>query len=147
MARILLLPDDHTLLVFRMPGSAWDWATALNSGRQSLPSDPEHPNRPGPALPLSLAPFGPLQAEYQHDLVIVTPASASRLAAPFLSWGELQVLRALADGLTPKEISQGLDVALGTISYHLRQIRLRLNAATNEQAVARAVAWGLIQVE
>lgn len=57
---------------------------------------------------------------------------------------ELDVLRALADGLTTKEIARALGVSPNTVKTHLARLFEKLAATTRTGAVARARTLGLL---
>ena len=55
-----------------------------------------------------------------------------------LSEGEQEVLRCVAQGLTDRCIGGALGISHYTVSFHLRNIRRKLNAASRTEAVTRA---------
>jgi len=61
-----------------------------------------------------------------------------------LSPREVQCLRGLACGLDNAGIARALSISLPTVALHLSNARKKLQALTREQAVARAVGFGLI---
>jgi DNA-binding CsgD family transcriptional regulator len=63
-----------------------------------------------------------------------------------LSRRELQAIRLLAAGRTPKEAAYRMSVAPKTFEGLLRTARYRLGAETNEQAVLVAAARGLVEL-
>ncbi len=65
---------------------------------------------------------------------------------PELTRRETQALTLLALGCSNRLIAQKLNIALPTVAMHLQSARRRLNAKSREQAVAIAVASGLISV-
>lgn len=58
---------------------------------------------------------------------------------------ELAVLAQLADGRTNKEIADGLFMSPATVKSHLARIYEKLEVADRRQAVARALALGLLR--
>jgi len=56
---------------------------------------------------------------------------------------ELECLRWVADGKTDWEISMILSISSATVKFHLDRARVKLNAVTRAQAVARLVLSGL----
>jgi LuxR family maltose regulon positive regulatory protein len=94
---------------------------------------------------------GTLQ-EYRHTLLVafgVQPdalVAASRpqpLAGP-LSQRELEVLRLVSQGLSNREISERLVLALDTVKGHNRRIYEKLQVERRTEAVARARELGLV---
>ncbi|MGV2806068.1 LuxR family transcriptional regulator, partial [Clostridium perfringens] len=61
-----------------------------------------------------------------------------------LSRRELEVLRLIADGLSNRQISERLFVALSTVKGHNRMIFDKLQATRRTEAVARARERGLL---
>lgn len=58
---------------------------------------------------------------------------------------ELGVLRGLAAGLSRREIGNELYVSLNTVKTHARELYRKLGATSQEEAVARAEAAGLLE--
>ena len=67
-----------------------------------------------------------------------------RLADP-LSTRELEVLRALCEGLSNKEIAAKLGLTEGTVKNHMTQVLSKLGALDRTQAALRAHALGLLK--
>jgi DNA-binding CsgD family transcriptional regulator len=59
-----------------------------------------------------------------------------------LSRRERECLRWLALGLRSAEIADRLGIALVTVDLHFRRVRAKLNAATREEALAKAIISG-----
>jgi len=66
-------------------------------------------------------------------------------AAVRLTPRELQCLALAGEGLTAAEISARLQVAERTVIFHLANAQDALGASNRLQAVARAVALGLVR--
>lgn len=71
---------------------------------------------------------------------VVTPAA---LPEP-LSAREREVLRALAQGATNRELAVALSISAGTVRWHLSNIYGKLGVQRRTQAVARGRALGLL---
>jgi DNA-binding NarL/FixJ family response regulator len=56
-----------------------------------------------------------------------------------LSDRELEVLRALTDGLSNKEISAKLFISLPTVRFHLKNIYAKLHVNSRTEAVIKAM--------
>ncbi len=80
---------------------------------------------------------------HDSDIRVVTPAPPQRLVEP-LSERELEVLQLIAQGLSNREISQQLFLALDTVKGHNRRIFGKLQVQRRTEAVARAQDLGLL---
>jgi LuxR family maltose regulon positive regulatory protein len=94
-----------------------------------------------------------LSADYAGRLMAACPLlqSAERAAprsasasAPALSRREMEVLLAIADGLSNLEIAERLSVSPGTVKVHTRNIYEKLDVKSRTQALAKAKSSGLI---
>jgi two-component system NarL family response regulator len=85
-----------------------------------------------------------------HGGTWVSPAIASRLLARLtrvqLTQRETAVLRLVAAGKANKEIGQSLYITEGTVKIHLTHLFEKLGATSRTDAVAKAVARGLIRL-
>lgn len=70
----------------------------------------------------------------------------SRRATENLTPREREVLRALADGLSDKEISQRLHVGIGTVRNHIVSIFGKLGVHSRLQALVFAVRHGIVEI-
>jgi DNA-binding NarL/FixJ family response regulator len=64
-----------------------------------------------------------------------------------LSARELDVLRALVDGYSNKEIARRLDVGEETVKAHLKGIFMKLGATDRTQAAIAAIRHGIVHLE
>jgi DNA-binding NarL/FixJ family response regulator len=60
---------------------------------------------------------------------------------------ELEVLQALADGLSDREISERFHVGSATVRTHVTSILAKLGAASRLQALVLAVRHGLVKID
>ena len=60
---------------------------------------------------------------------------------------EREVLALLAKGLTDAQIAEMLELSPATVQTHVRNAKGKLGARTRAQAVALALASGLIELE
>jgi two-component system, NarL family, response regulator DevR len=60
---------------------------------------------------------------------------------------EMEVLRALADGLSDKEMSESLHVGVGTVRNHLVSIFGKLGVNSRLQALVFALRRGLVEID
>lgn len=58
---------------------------------------------------------------------------------------ELEILKAMADGLTRQEVAKSLFIGTETVKTHLLHIRAKLNAKNTAHAVAIALRRGMIE--
>ena len=94
---------------------------------------------------------GTLQ-EYRHTLLVAFGAQPEALPAAShpqplaepLSQRELEVLRLISQGLSNREISERLVLALDTVKGHNRRIYEKLQVERRTEAVARARELGLL---
>jgi len=81
-------------------------------------------------------------------IVLLRGGSDTRAAIPPLALGlsdrELQVLKALADGLSYKRIADMSNLSVHTVRTYLRRIYRKLQVSTSTEAVSRAAKAGLI---
>ena len=71
----------------------------------------------------------------------------SRLAPPPLTERELEIIRALARGMSDRQISQSLGISEKTVRNHTSNIYRKLHIFDRTQAVIYAVREGVIDVE
>ncbi|RMG54404.1 MAG: DNA-binding response regulator [Gammaproteobacteria bacterium] len=86
-----------------------------------------------------------ISQEVAADLVFSDlPGSASEMASQ-LSNRELQILRLLAEGLTPKEIASQLNLSPQTVSTYKKRLNQKLNTRTTVDLLRVAMEYGLIE--
>jgi len=71
----------------------------------------------------------------------------SQLCSNILSYREKEVLKWIKEGKSTWEISKILSISQNTVKFHIKQIKLKLNAVKNTQAVAIAIENGLIDLD
>jgi LuxR family maltose regulon positive regulatory protein len=87
------------------------------------------------------------EAQKSEDESYLPPAPPARSLVEPLSQRELEVLRLIAQGLSNREISERLFIALITVKGHNRKIFSKLQVQRRTEAVARAREMGLLQPE
>lgn len=101
------------------------------------------------------SPMRLLQEQEQRDLRVLLERSTEgvlndwqhdRDDVPSLTGREHQILRLSALGLSSEQIASQLNVAEVTVRFHLKASRKKLSAANKTEAVAKAIALGLIQL-
>jgi len=85
-----------------------------------------------------------LMTEFSRLSERSSETASQRLPDP-LSDRELDVLRALCDGLTNKEIGSKLGLTEGTVKNHMTQVLGKLGALDRTQAALRAHKLGLLK--
>jgi DNA-binding NarL/FixJ family response regulator len=73
-----------------------------------------------------------------------TPAAEAPLESP-LTPRELDVVRALCEGATNRQIAQKLHLSLSTVKGHLERITDKLEVSDRTQAAVRAIELGLVR--
>ncbi len=79
-----------------------------------------------------------------EDKPDLSPAPSAQPLSEPLSQRELEVLHFIAQGLTNREISERLFLALDTVKGHNRKIFDKLQVQSRTEAVARARELGLL---
>ena len=139
MTRVLFLPNEQTLCFCETP---LDLEELLKVVRDGCWQPPE-PYRLPEGLPLNAFRLG--------GLVILTPAqplqeNSAPADAPGLdrqlSLRQRQVLQALAEGLTTKQIALRLGLHPRTVALHVAALKTRFGSHTRAQSVDRAAALG-----
>lgn len=56
------------------------------------------------------------------------------------------ILKMLANGKRPKDIAKDLNLAVGTINAHIRELKLILSAGTPTELITKSIKEGIINV-
>ncbi len=83
-------------------------------------------------------------AVHLHDGAMRSHTLTRALRAPNLSQREVEILQWIAAGKSQQDVGDILGISHRTVEVHLRSGRDKLYALTTPQAVARAIAMGLI---
>lgn len=83
-------------------------------------------------------------AVHVHDGAMRSHTLTRTLRAPQLSHREVEILQWIAAGKSQQDVGDILGISHRTVEVHLRSGRDKLYALTTPQAVARAIAMGLI---
>ena len=143
MARLLFLPNDDTVLLLQSDLGPEDLIRAVLEGKWSPPAGVgDGSQRAFRAVRLGsyviitpLEPYAPCETE----------ALAGR--AIKLSTRQTEVLQALCEGLTDKEIAARPGVSAHTITNHIGILKSRLGARTRAESISRALALGLVKMK
>jgi len=65
--------------------------------------------------------------------------------APLLTPRELDVLRAVSEGHTNKEIARRLDISQHTVKFHLESLMRKLGVSSRAEAVAKSLSLHLLE--
>jgi two-component system nitrate/nitrite response regulator NarL len=65
--------------------------------------------------------------------------------SPLLTPREVEILAALGEGLSNKEIARRLGISAHTVKFHLEAVFSKLQAGTRAEAVAKGLRRGLIE--
>lgn len=81
-----------------------------------------------------------------HDLMREAPPAPAAAGETALTARELDVLGALADGLSNKAIARRLGISFHTVKFHVAGILAKLDADSRTEAVAKAAQRGLVML-
>lgn len=65
---------------------------------------------------------------------------------PSIVWAGKQCLEEIARGKRVEGVAERLKIAPVTVEMHLRNVRFKLGASTNPEAVAKAIMLGAINI-
>lgn len=83
-------------------------------------------------------------ANLAHLALSAALCRANCAMLPTLSPRELEVVRWMADGKTSEEIALLLRISVHTVNFHVRNVKVKLQAANKTAAVASAIGLGLL---
>jgi DNA-binding CsgD family transcriptional regulator len=145
MTRMIFFPGEGSLVVMDSPIPAEELARAVNNGEWVLPSPMNFLNnvrKPGTTL----------QAICQGEIVIVTLGRAGRtkpVEAPAagdpsgISIRQHEVLMALSEGMTTRQIARRMNITERTVNYHIAGIKKAFGSLTRAHSVGKAASLGL----
>jgi len=81
----------------------------------------------------------------EEVVVVLLPGGEVQGPGEQLTPRELEVLNLVAQGLTGKQIATRLAVSRSTVRTHVEHVREKLRCRTRAEAVARAMAMGLLE--
>jgi DNA-binding NarL/FixJ family response regulator len=83
---------------------------------------------------------------FLHPTVSEVSGMLTASKAPFLSQQEVSVLQGLANGYQSKEIAHFVARSKPTVEATVRTLYAKLNARSRAQLVAKAIAFGIIDI-
>jgi DNA-binding NarL/FixJ family response regulator len=81
-----------------------------------------------------------------HDVLRAPPPGAQAAGETVLTARELDVLGALADGLSNKAIARRLGISFHTVKFHVAGILAKLDAESRTEAVTKGAQLGLVML-
>jgi DNA-binding CsgD family transcriptional regulator len=145
MTRMLIFPGEGSCVVMDSPMPPETLTRAVNDGKWTFPAPYGflNPDRNGGAS---------LQASCQNEIVVVTltrpleilPENVqSDLESLKITTRQHQVLMALAEGLSTRQIALRLRIAERTVMYHTARLKEIFGSLTRAQSVGKAASLGL----
>jgi DNA-binding CsgD family transcriptional regulator len=74
------------------------------------------------------------------------PAPNGGLRSPLLTPREVEILLAVGEGLSNKEVARRLGISQHTVKFHLEAVFTKLDAGSRAEAVAKGLRQGLIEL-
>jgi len=143
VTQIILLEDEKKMTIYNISQNSSSLARALESGDWN-PPDEEIADKFDPAEMCLLE---------MPNFVVVLPKDYQWKVQPVhsdeevvLSPRQQQVVQALAEGYTTKQIAYNLGISQRTVMAHIQATKERFGTYTRAQTVSRAQSLGLIQV-
>jgi DNA-binding NarL/FixJ family response regulator len=87
-----------------------------------------------------------LVALLDQSAAAAEPSNRDADGAPRLTAREIEVLAALADGASNKEIARRLDISFHTVKFHVAAILDKLEAESRTEAVVKASQLGIVML-
>ena len=87
-----------------------------------------------------------LAALLDQSAAAAEPSNRDADGAPRLTAREIEVLAALADGASNKEIARRLDISFHTVKFHVAAILDKLEAESRTEAVVKASQLGIVML-
>lgn len=147
MTRILLIENEFTLHWFESPGSLLQVQNALNLGNFSAtlcPTDLEIVMRVSKTTPVQMLQTGNLLVLIPTSSLNSTNQSEQSPDKLCLTRRQTQVLQALINGLSTKQIARQLQLSERTVLLHMHALKERMGVLTREQIILKALSSGLV---
>jgi DNA-binding NarL/FixJ family response regulator len=127
MARLLFLPTRNTLVWLEVHQTPEELLAAIEQGHWIPPPPFEH------------IPIASLQAVCQGDLVTVTASLPDGI--PNVGPRQKEVLVALAEGLTVRQIAYRLKMSPRMVKLHIAELKKKFSSATREELIRKGRFW------
>ena len=132
-------------VVLLVRGPTWDWTGALRHGVKAVLRS----NATGPQIAAAIEAVAAGLTVFHPDQIAAVweaPQVRESLEAlpEALTPREIEVLRAMAEGLGNKEIAARLGISEHTAKFHVASIMGKLGAATRTEAVILGIRHGLV---
>jgi DNA-binding CsgD family transcriptional regulator len=145
MTRLIFFPGEGSFVVLDSPLSAEELTRAVNKGEWTLPAPYGflNPENNGEVF---------LKASCQNDVVVVTfnkpflltPKDGLAMLEPIIiSARQQEVLMAMAEGLSTKQIAIRLMISKRMVHYHIAKLKESYGSLTRAQSVGKAATLGL----
>lgn len=144
-ARRLKAASAAQILMLTISDKDEDLLGALEAGADGYLLKNTEPEALARAIRQVMAGGGALSPEIMPQ--VMQAAGRARQDVPALSPREQEVLQALARGATTAEVAADLVISENTVKTHVRRALRKLDATNRPEAVARAVALGLISAD
>lgn len=139
--------EEGVPLVLLVPPPTNGWGDAfLHGARAVLPNTSSGTQVAAAieAVAAGLAVFDPSEMEDQAPLRILND-SVGELQEP-LTTREIEVLRAMAEGLANKEIAARLGISENTVKFHVGSVMGKLAARSRTEAVTLGIRHGIVLI-
>ena len=87
-----------------------------------------------------------LVALLDQSAAAAEPSNRDADGTPRLTAREIEVLAAMADGASNKEIARRLDISFHTVKFHVAAILDKLEAESRTEAVVKASQLGIVML-
>jgi DNA-binding NarL/FixJ family response regulator len=134
-------------LILLVRGPTAEWADAFRHGvRAVLPSSATGPQIAAAieTVAAGLGVFDPNEIEQlpPHQIVSKAPERLPEALTP----REIEVLRAMAEGLANKEIAAHLGISENTVKFHVASVMGKLGAGSRTEAVMLGIRHGIVLI-
>lgn len=135
---------DFGILMLTISDKDEDLMSAIRAGADGYLLKNAEPRELFRAIGQVAEGLGALSPEITGKVMQTVATSRPGPASQSITARELEVLSLIARGATTAEIAQQLVISASTVKTHVRNIFRKLKAGNRAEAVARAVALGLI---
>jgi len=134
----LVAVHDATVVVLSGEGRASDFAAAMNFGARAVVSKAD------PTASILSALVAVLDGQSYHSKEVEQLMADWQQPGVQLTPRQMAILHFLAQGESNKEIGYRLQIAAPTVSFHMKELRERLDVTANKKIIVKARELGLI---